>query len=165
MFAKLQKIREESEKGFTLVELLVVILIIGILSAIAIPAFLNQRKEAADAQVKSDMRTVAIYMETWKTKNPDAAYPRMAHNWTNAKGVVEAYDWPSNDLKISNGTGIITSDTGESEKWFGGASSQSGEGFCIEGQSSGSNYSVPGNGKRLWYSSLKGGFVNNCKLS
>jgi type IV pilus assembly protein PilA len=64
MIARIQKSIKENEEGFTLIELLVVIIIIGILAAIAIPVFLNQRKKAVDASLKSDLRTVANEMET-----------------------------------------------------------------------------------------------------
>ena len=68
MLSKLRR-RAEDEKGFTLIELLVVILIIGILAAIAIPAFLNQRNKAYDAQAKSNIRTAQTAMETYATDN------------------------------------------------------------------------------------------------
>jgi type IV pilus assembly protein PilA len=65
----LNKLREraQNEKGFTLIELLVVILIIGILAAIAIPAFLNQRGKAYDANAKSDAKTAQTALETYGT--------------------------------------------------------------------------------------------------
>ncbi|HEY5032481.1 MAG TPA: prepilin-type N-terminal cleavage/methylation domain-containing protein [Actinomycetes bacterium] len=67
MLARIRKAQEEREGGFTLIELLVVIIIIGILAAIAIPVFLNQRKKAVDASMKSDLRTVANEEETYYT--------------------------------------------------------------------------------------------------
>jgi type IV pilus assembly protein PilA len=59
--------RAQGQAGFTLIELLVVILIIGILAAVAIPAFLNQRGKANDANVKSDIKTAQTAEETYFT--------------------------------------------------------------------------------------------------
>ena len=68
MLHKLRQ-RAQDEKGFTLIELLVVILIIGILAAIALPAFLNQRSKAQDANAKSVVRTAQTAIETYYTDN------------------------------------------------------------------------------------------------
>lgn len=50
-----RRIRKKDE-GFTLVELMVVVMIIAILMAIAIPTFLNSRKRAQDSAAKSNVR-------------------------------------------------------------------------------------------------------------
>ena len=58
------RIQRKTDRGFTLIELLVVVIIIGILAAVAIPAFMNQKARARDAQVTSDLANLAKTVET-----------------------------------------------------------------------------------------------------
>jgi prepilin-type N-terminal cleavage/methylation domain-containing protein len=55
------------ESGFTLVELLVVMLILGLLIAVAIPTFFNQKQKANDADSKAMAHTAQTAMETYAT--------------------------------------------------------------------------------------------------
>jgi type IV pilus assembly protein PilA len=64
MLARIRKSMEEKDEGFTLIELLVVMIIIGILAAIAIPVFLNQRKNGWRSAVKSDLKNAATAIES-----------------------------------------------------------------------------------------------------
>lgn len=68
--------------GFTLIELLIVVAIIAILAAIAVPNFLEAQTRAKVSRVRADVRTVATAMETYKIDNnkypPAADFPRAA---------------------------------------------------------------------------------------
>jgi len=63
--ARLQS--SSGEDGYTLIEILVVILIIGVLAAIAIPSFLNQTGKATDAAAKELAHSAQIAAETYAT--------------------------------------------------------------------------------------------------
>lgn len=90
-----KKMRAKS--GFTLVEILIVVVILGILAAIVIPQFTEASTEAKTSSLMSDLQTVRSQIELYKVQhndlqpNPEAdgTWPRMTSKTTIA-GVVDA---------------------------------------------------------------------------
>jgi type IV pilus assembly protein PilA len=66
----LQKLVKKNEKGFTLIELMIVIAIIGILAAIAIPNFISYRKRSYNTAANSDMKNVYTASQAYYTDHP-----------------------------------------------------------------------------------------------
>jgi len=99
-----EKLRQRSndQSGFTLVELLVVMLILGILAAIAIPTFFNQREKANDAEAKEMVRTAQTAMETYAVDNNNSYTGATA---TKLKAIEPTID--DARLAVTIGTGTV----------------------------------------------------------
>lgn len=61
--------RRCGDGGFSVVELLVVMLIVGVLAGISVPTFLGQREKAAQAAMKSDLHTLRLAQESRSVDN------------------------------------------------------------------------------------------------
>ncbi len=78
----------KSRIGFTLVELIVVVVVIGILAAIVIAKFTNAKESAYIASMKTDLRNLAVYEQSYATDN--GAYfsgDGLAEGFTPSSGV------------------------------------------------------------------------------
>jgi prepilin-type N-terminal cleavage/methylation domain-containing protein len=64
-------IKTRSQSGFTLLELLIAIVIVGILTATALPEYRQFRKQAYDNRALTDLRTVALGEEAYFVENEE----------------------------------------------------------------------------------------------
>ena len=70
----MRSFRYAEQSGMTLIELSIVLCVVGILTAIATPVYLNQRDKARDAAVKGSVRAIQVGIVTY-TADHDGAYP------------------------------------------------------------------------------------------
>lgn len=64
---------KRGQKGFTLIELMIVVAIIGILAAIAIPQFANYRKKSYNTQAKAELKSYYTACQAYFADKPSVA--------------------------------------------------------------------------------------------
>ena len=143
MSALLTRLRaKRGDGGFTLVELLVVVVIIGILIAIAIPVYLNYTKSAKDKSAQSDLRNAISALEQCNGDNGN--YPAT---------VAAVAGGATAQTTASCGTSTMTFSQGTNFNYIAGASNTS---YIANTSNTGGKTGV------FWcYNSTKGGAVKS----
>jgi len=109
--------RFKKEKGFTLVELIVVIVIIGILVAIAVPVYKHMTTKANRASVEANLRTIDSAIVQYRAANKGSVPA--------AQGDISTYlqEWPTGPdgvtYQIDGGRGQANRNTAGA--WYTGA--------------------------------------------
>ena len=94
-------LKKRARRGFTLSELLVGVVIIGILASVALPSFIGAQDKARNASVAANINTIRMALEQYGTDN-NGSYP-LQGDWLNAdaQGIRTANYLPGNRMPMA----------------------------------------------------------------
>ena len=122
MAAKFASPARSERRGFTLVELVVVILILGILAAVAAPRMFDKASEARESSTRRSLAVVREGLELYRSEND--GYPPVTTLAEDLKPYIngpfpaaQAASNPNNDVADASGQDPITAVVGEAKGW------------------------------------------------
>ncbi|MEM8868376.1 MAG: prepilin-type N-terminal cleavage/methylation domain-containing protein [Verrucomicrobiota bacterium] len=102
----------KSKKGFTLVEIMIVVVIIGLLAAMAIPAFSKVREQSREKAITNNLRQVASAGQQYLLEEGDSTVAYASLSGTYFNPIADVADEVYTGLSVSEGGGTLTVTTG-----------------------------------------------------
>jgi len=121
-------IRNQARKAFTLIEILIVVVILGILAAVVIPQFTNAAEDANNAGVRTQLQTLRSQVELYRAENQGSDPGLSSTGWADMINGGYLPGPPKNPL-----TGTSNFGTAAGDGWRFGAFQVSGTGAWASG--------------------------------